>query len=68
MTHPLVRGFQDELSKLARKAVHFREKDVPAKAKRMYSAMKAKPGEMKGRYGKRWKEVAARTALKASKK
>lgn len=68
MIHPLLQGFQDELSKLAREKVHFREKDVPAKAKRMYSAMKGKSGEMKARYGKRWKEVAARTALKASKK
>lgn len=64
---------RDLLRKVAAKKVHFREKDLPGgpraerKAKEVYSAIKRRPAEMKRRYGKRWKEVAARTALKETK-
>lgn len=60
--------------KTARKVVHFREKDLPGgpkaerKAKRIYYGMKGDKADLKKRYGKRWKEVAARTAFKKSKK
>lgn len=68
MTNPLLQGFSDELTKLAREKVHFREKAVPAKAKKIYTAMKRDMPELKRRYGSRAKEVAARTALKQGKK
>lgn len=67
MVHPFMQGFRDEIEKIARKVVHFREKDVPEKAKEIYYAMKREPGELRERYGRRWKEVAARTALKLTK-
>lgn len=62
--NPFLQGFVAELQKEAK---HFAEKAVPAKAKRMYAGMKEKGGEMRARYGKRWKEVAARTAMKRGK-
>jgi hypothetical protein len=65
-----LRGFVDEIRKEARKVVHFAERDVPAKSKEIYKALKrpTESKELKERYGERAKEVRARIALAKGKK
>ena len=64
-----LKGFVEELAKEARKTVHFAEKDVPAKSKEIYRALKRpkESKELRERYGRRAKEVRARIALKKGK-
>ena len=75
--NPFIEGMMAELGEVPPKtalsklteilekgAKHFVDKDVPEHAKKIYTAIKRKMPEMRERYGKRAKEVAARTALK----
>lgn len=65
-------GFMDELEKSANKDMpSFLRQDRPQKTKEIYRAMTRRKGEAKDlrrRYGKDWKEVAARVASRQGKR
>ena len=56
--------YKKEKTAAKKKMPHFTEQDRPRKAKEIYEAMTegSSARELKQRYGKRWKEVAARVA------
>jgi hypothetical protein len=63
-------AFRDEISKIARKMPHFTEQDRPEGVKDVYRALahrSDKKADMRERYGKNWKEVAARIAARQGK-
>lgn len=65
-------AFLDEIEKLAKKKMpHFTEQDRPEGVKKVYRALahrSKKAEDMRKRYGKNWKEVAARIAARQGKK
>jgi hypothetical protein len=64
------RSFLSELDKIAKDMPSFLKQDRPEKVKDIYQALTRRKGstkEMKGRYGKDWKEVAARIASRQGK-
>jgi len=71
ISNPFIAGLADELSKSA-KVVHMRDKEFKrrpdTKVEKVYYGMKRNAADLKKRYGSRWKEVAARTALKRTPK
>lgn len=61
---PKTGSLLEKLAARKKKMPHFTEQNRPEGVKKVYRALKkgGKPAEMRGRYGKEWKGVAARIA------